>query len=102
MLEEVDRDAKLLKRCEEKRKEWAKHWQCNTEVQDLEDKPWMNEKLRTLEEGLPRLGRKNGEGSMELQAHYRRRLCRETRGLILDLAESSDEESSDEAEPGRA
>ena len=26
--------------CEAKRKEWAKHWQKNEEVQNLEDKPW--------------------------------------------------------------
>ena len=35
MLEEVEGDPKPLKRCEEKIKEKAKHWQCNTEVQDL-------------------------------------------------------------------
>ena len=40
---------------EDNRKEWAKHWQCNTEVQDLEDKPWRNGELRSLEEGLTRL-----------------------------------------------
>ena len=45
VLEEVERDAKPLQRCEEKRKEWAKHWKCNSEVQDMEDKPRMNEKL---------------------------------------------------------
>ena len=49
VLEEVERDAKPSKRCEEKRKEWARHWQCNTEVQDLELKPWWNAKLRCLE-----------------------------------------------------
>ena len=31
-------------RCEkEKRKEWREHLQCNTELQELEDKPWRNE-----------------------------------------------------------
>ena len=60
-MEEVERDAKLLKRCEEQRKEGAKHWQCNMEVQDLDDKPWRNEELRSLEEGLPRLREDNLE-----------------------------------------
>ena len=56
VLEKVVGDAKPLKRCEEKRKECAKHcWQCNMEVQDLEDKPWKNEDPRSLDEGLPRL-----------------------------------------------
>ena len=31
-LEDVERYVKPMKSCEEKRKEWAKHWQCNTEV----------------------------------------------------------------------
>ena len=33
-----------------KRKEWAKHWQC-----DSEDKSWKNEKLRNLVKGLLQL-----------------------------------------------
>ena len=28
-----ERDVRPLARCEEKRKEWAEHWLCNTEVQ---------------------------------------------------------------------
>ena len=28
-----------LVRCEEKKKEWAKHWQCDTTIQD-KGKPW--------------------------------------------------------------
>ena len=31
-------DARLLDRCEAKRKEWAKHWQCDDSVQNMEDK----------------------------------------------------------------
>ena len=58
VLEEVERD------CEEKGKEWAKHWQCNTEVQEPEDKPWRNVELRSLEEGLPRMK----EGHLEKAA----------------------------------
>ena len=45
-----EEDAKLLTRCEEKRKEWADHWQCDTKVQDLRDKPWRNEELKSLED----------------------------------------------------
>ena len=32
-----------MDRCEAKRKEWANHWQCDEEVQNLEDKPWKHE-----------------------------------------------------------
>ena len=45
----------FLARCEEMRKAWAKHGQCNTEVQDLEDKLSRNVELKSLVEGLPRL-----------------------------------------------
>ena len=30
----------LLDRCEAKRKEWAKHWQCGESVQKVKDKHW--------------------------------------------------------------
>ena len=36
-------------------KEWAKHWQCGEEVQNVEEKPWKNQGLKKLEEALPRL-----------------------------------------------
>ena len=54
-LGELVEDAKPLRGCEEKRKVWAKHWQCDSEVQGMQDKPWRNEELRSLEERLPRL-----------------------------------------------
>ena len=38
-----------------KRQEWAKHRRCDSEVRSLEDKPWRNDVMRSLEEGLPRL-----------------------------------------------
>ena len=50
-----EEDARLLDRCEAKRKECAKHWQCDEEVQNVEDKHWKNEEFRKLEEALPRL-----------------------------------------------
>ena len=50
-----EEDARLLDRCEAKRKERAKHWQCDEEVQSVEDKPRKNDELRSAEEALPRL-----------------------------------------------
>ena len=41
ILKEEEEDAKPFARCEEKRKEWAKHWQCDTKVRDLKDMPWI-------------------------------------------------------------
>ena len=32
-----EEDARLLERCEAKRKEWAKHWQVDDEVQYVEE-----------------------------------------------------------------
>ena len=43
-----EEDARLLDRCEAKRKEWAKHWQCDEEVQNVEDKSWKNEETERL------------------------------------------------------
>ena len=45
ILKKEEEDASLSDRCEAQRKEWAKHWQCNEEVQNLDDKPWKNEDL---------------------------------------------------------
>ena len=55
-MKKEEEDARLLDRCEAKRKEWAKHWQCDERARRaVEDKPWKNEKLEKLEEALPRL-----------------------------------------------
>ena len=54
-------DARLLDRCEVKRKEWSAHWQCDEDVQNVQDKQWRNEELRRSEEALPRLK----EGDLE-------------------------------------
>ena len=56
-----ERDVGPLRGCKEKKKEWAKRWQCNTEVQDLKDKPWRIEELRCSEKRLPRLREDNLE-----------------------------------------
>ena len=47
-----EEDARLLDRSEAKREGWAKHWQCDEEV-NVEEKPWKNEGLRSAEEALP-------------------------------------------------
>ena len=53
ILKQGEEDARLLDRCEAKRKEWAKPRQCDESVQNLEDKPWNNKELKKLEEALP-------------------------------------------------
>ena len=32
-------------------KGWAKHWQCDSGAQGVEDRPWGNEELRILKKG---------------------------------------------------
>ena len=44
-----EEDARLLDRCEAKRKEWAKHWQCDEEIQNVHNKPWKNEDSKKYE-----------------------------------------------------
>ena len=61
ILKEEEEDAKPSATCEETRKEWAKHWQCDVEVQHFEDRPWRNEEWKSLEEGTPRLKEKELE-----------------------------------------
>ena len=55
ILKKEEEDAKPWARCEEKMKERAGHWQCDTKVQDLQVKPWRNEVLINLEEDMARL-----------------------------------------------
>ena len=52
---EEEEDANPSTRCEEKKKEWAAQWQCDTKVQDLDDKPCRNEELNNLEEEMSRI-----------------------------------------------
>ena len=59
ILEEEEEDARLLDRCEAKMKEWAKHWQCDEEKQNMQNEPWRNEELKECEEALPRLKEDN-------------------------------------------
>ena len=36
ILKKEEEDARLMHRCEAKRKEWAKRWQCDENVQNIE------------------------------------------------------------------
>ena len=54
-MKKEEEDARLLDRCEAKRKEWAKHWQCDEGIQNMQNKQWRNEELKECEETLPRL-----------------------------------------------
>ena len=56
-----------MDRCEAKRKEWAKHWQCGERVQNMEDKPQKHEELKKLEEALPRLRFVQGKNRSRLR-----------------------------------
>ena len=40
ILKKEEEDARLLDRCETKRRECAKHRQCGESVQNMDDKPW--------------------------------------------------------------
>ena len=55
ILKKDEEAGRLLDRCEAKREEWAKQWQCDESVQNMEDKPWKHEESKKLEEALPRL-----------------------------------------------
>ena len=55
VLEDLEVDVKVMGTCDEKREEEAKHWQCDSEVRGVEDKPWRNVERRNLEVKLPQL-----------------------------------------------
>ena len=94
ILDKVEEDAKLLERCEAKRKEWSKHWQCNEEIQNMQDKPWRNEELKECEEASSRLKvgdldkasrlykAKTGVGCDEFHPKVPLDLTEETRGKV--------------------
>ena len=46
ILKNEEENARMLDRSEAKMKEWAKQWQCDEEVHNVEEKPWKNEELR--------------------------------------------------------
>ena len=100
ILKKEEEDARLLDCCEAKRKDWAKHWQCDESVQNMEDKLLKNEELKKLEETLPRL--KEGEqenvsrlykaatgvGCDSLHPRVPLDLKKETRGEIVEFLEN--------------
>ena len=56
ILKKEEEDARLMMdRCEAKRKEWAKHWHCDEEIQNVQNKPWRNEELKECDKTLPRM-----------------------------------------------
>ena len=55
ILKEEEENARLLDRCEAKRKEWTKHWQCEEEIQNMQNRPWRSDELKECEEAMPRL-----------------------------------------------
>ena len=61
ILKKEEEDARLLDRCEAKKKKRSKHWQCNEEIQSMQDKPWRKEELKECEEALSSLK----EGDLE-------------------------------------
>ena len=77
--------ARPMKRCQGKRKERTKHWQCDSQAQGAGDKPWRNEELRNLDEGLPGLR----EGKLERAA----RSYRATNGERLWTCQKRQEET---------
>ena len=81
-------------------KEWAKHWQCGEDVQNVEGKTWTTEELKELEEALPRLKEgelgqasrmykaKTGEGCDGFHPKVLLDLTNETIGDIVELLET--------------
>ena len=53
ILKEEEEDARLLDRCEAKKREWSKHWQRDEETQNMQSKPWRNDELKKCEKRCP-------------------------------------------------
>ena len=96
ILKKEEGDARLLERCEAKRTEWAKHWQCDEDVQNVHDKQWKNN-LKKSEEALPRIkecglekvsklyNAKQGEGRDGFHAKVALDVTKKTRGAIVEF-----------------
>ena len=99
ILEKEEEDVRLSDQCEAKRKEWAKHWQCDESVQNMVDKPWKHEELKKVEETPPRLeecelekasmlyNAKTGIGCDGFHPKVLLYLTKETRREIVELLE---------------
>ena len=94
-MKKEEEDVRLLDRCDGKRKECRKYWQCDESVQNMEDKPWTDEELKKLEEALPRLKgsegdqsrfykAKTGEGCDGFHSKVPLDLAKERRGEIVE------------------
>ena len=95
ILKKEEEDARLSDRCEEKKTEWAKHWQCDEEKQIMQNKPWGKE----CEEAMPRLREgdlekasrlykaKTGVGCDGFHPKVPLDLTTETRGEIVEFLE---------------
>ena len=101
ILKDEEEDARLLDGCEAKKKEWAKHWLCEEEIQNMQSKPWRNDELKECEEALPRLKEgdldtasrlykaKTGVGCEGFHSKVPLDLTQETRGGIVEFLEES-------------
>ena len=99
ILKEEEEDARLSDRCEAKRKEWAKHWQCDEEILNMKNKPWRNDSLKEGDEALPRWKEgdldkasrlykaKTGVGCDGFHPKVPLDLTKETRGEIVEFLE---------------
>ena len=86
-----------------KGKNGQKHWQCDEEVQNVEEKPWKNEELRSAQEALPRpkeclleevsrlCKAKTGVGCDGFHPEVPLDLTKETRGEIVEFPEKVEE-----------
>ena len=92
---EEEQDVKPLTRCEERRKEWATHWQGDMKVQDLKNTPRRNEELKNLEAGMPRLLEKAAKSCKAktgvvcdgFHPNVPLDLTKETRGKVVEFLE---------------
>ena len=97
-----EEDARPMDRCEAKRKEWARHWQCGENVQDIENELWKNEALNNLGESMPRLKESElekasrlykantGEGCDGFHPKVPLDLTQETRGEVVEFLETGE------------
>ena len=100
---EGEEGAKPLAKCEDKRKEWEKHWQCDTKVRDLKDKQWRNDEFKNLVgdmRGWKRaILRRQREITRQRQeydvkaftAKFRWTCQKETRGEVVEFLEKVEE-----------
>ena len=74
-------------RCEEKMNESAKHWQCDSEVQPQEEKPWRNERLGKFAGAGRNYKAAVGVGCNGFRPRFPSELSRETREEVVKFLE---------------